>query len=134
MNMRKAIFSVIIALVCAGCPSPSGSEREAIEAIITDLEAGAQSGDLMRIDRHLSSQAKAGGFEANRFLMECSYGDVAKPAFTARTIQVMGDSAHVDFAILRAGAQYLIGMRKSDVRLMKSGRWQIVSYELLLNP
>jgi hypothetical protein len=65
--------------------------------------------------------------------MDCSYGDSVSPAFTARTIKVMGDSAHLAFALMPTGMLYGDSLPRSIVRLVKVDTWKIASFHLTRN-
>ena len=134
MDSKKFLLVLIAATVIAACsPGEPPDDRAIIEKIADDLVVGVSSGDLMKVDKHLSLQAKREGFEANRFLMDCSYGDSAASELTARTIKVMGDSAHLAFALMPTGMQYADSLSRSVVRLVKVDTWKIASFHLTRN-
>ena len=134
MDAKKFLLVLATALAVTACaPGEPPDDRVIIEQIADDLSAAVSSGDLLKVDKHLSLQAKRQGFEANRFLMDCSYGDSATSEFTARTIKVMGDSAHLDFALMPTGMQYADSLPRSVVRLVKVDTWEIASFHLTRN-
>ncbi len=134
MDAKKFLFVLMTAIVIAACsPGEPLDDRTVIEKVADDLVAAVSSGDLMKVDEHLSLQAKRQGFEANRFLMDCSYGDSVSPELTARTIKVMGDSAHLAFALMPTGMQYADSLPRSIVRLVKVDTWKIASFHLTRN-
>ena len=134
MDVRKLLLVLLATIVIAACsPGEPLDDRAIIEKVADDLVAAVSSGDLLKVDKHLSLQAKRQGFEANRFLMECSYGDSATPEITARTIKVMGDSAHLAFALMPTGMQYADSLPRSIVRLVKVDTWKIASFHLTRN-
>lgn len=134
MNKCAFCLLVMIAVVVVGCSTGEvPDDRTAIDLIADDLGAAVSSGDLMMVDKHLSHRAKLDGFEANRFLMECSLGESLTPELTARTIKVMGDSAHLTFVVMPTDSQFSDSLSRSLVRLMKSREWKIVSFDLIPN-
>ena len=134
MNWFRMICCIGALVLVAGCtPTDSRSDREIIGSIADELEAGVKTGDMLKIDRHLSHQAKQEGYEANRFLMECSYADSIAPNLTARSMKVMDDSAHLSFVLMPEDLQYSDSLPKCLVRLMKADTWKISSYHLIRN-
>lgn len=134
MDAKKFLFVLVTAIAITACaPGEPPDDRAIIEKIADDLQTAVSSGDLLKVDKHLSLQAKRQGFEANRFLMECSYGDSATTEITARTIKVMGDSAHLAFALMPTGMLYADSLSRSVVRLVKVDTWKIVSFDLARN-
>ncbi len=125
------LTAILVAAICCA-PQEAPSDREAIESIADDIEAGVMTGDLMKIENHLSSQAKQNGYEANRFLGECSYDDVS-PQFAAQNIKIMSDSAHLDFVLMPSDATYSDTLSRSHVRLLKSIKWKVESFHLVRN-
>jgi hypothetical protein len=118
-------------MVLVGCSSEGKlDDRAVIEAIADDLGEGVRTGDLMKIDKHMTLQAKRQGFEGNRFLMECSYGAAVMPELKARTVKVMGDTAHLAFAVMPTGMPYNDSLPRSIVRLVKVGTWKIASFHI----
>jgi hypothetical protein len=134
VDAKKFLLVLLATIVATACtPSEPPDDRAIIEKVADDLEAAVSSGDLLKVDEHLSLQAKRQGFEANGFLMDCSYGDSVSPSFTARTIKVMGDSAHLAFALMPTGMQYADSLPRSIVRLVKANTWMIVSFHVTRN-
>jgi hypothetical protein len=134
VDAKKFLLVLLATSVIAACsPGEPPDDRAVIEKIADDLQAAAGSGDLLKVDRHLSLQAKRQGFEANKFLMDCSYGDSVSTELTARTIKVMGDSAHLAFALMPTGMQYADSLPRSVVRLVKVDTWKIASFHLTRN-
>jgi hypothetical protein len=134
MNAKWIPAALLTVAFTVGCASRERiDDRALIESIADDIEAAVGSGDLLKIERHLSSQAKQRGYEANRFLMECSYGAEVPPELTARTIKVMGDSAHLAFALMPTGMPYSDSLSRSVVRLMRIDTWKIASFHLAKN-
>ncbi len=125
------LTAILVAAICCA-PQKAISDREAIEAITGDLESGVTTGDLMKIENHLSPQAKQNGYEANRFLIECSYDDVSTQ-LAAQNIKVMSDSAHLSFVLMPSDAIYSDSLSRSHVRLLKTIKWKIESFHLVRN-
>ena len=124
----------LVAIFLAGCgPSEPVDDRAIIEGIADDMEAACGSGDLMKIDKHLSYQAKANGYDANRLLMELTYTDGLKPEFSSRSVRVMNDSAWLEFAVYPSTVSYSDILQKSKIRLMRSGGWKIATYDIYKN-
>jgi len=130
-----AIFGILaIIVVCLGCgPAETVDDRTAIESIADDIEKAVNSGDMMLIDKHLSLKAKSEGFDANRLLMELTYTNGLKPAFSSRSVRVMKDSAWLEFAVYPNTIGYSDFFEKSRIRLMRSGIWKIVTYDINKN-
>ena len=131
LRIYALLTAILFATICCA-PQEATSDREAIEAIAGDLESGVMTGDLMKIENHLSSRAKQNGYEANRFLIECSYDDVS-PQFAAQNIRVMSDSAHLSFVLMPSDATYADSLSRSHVRLLKTVKWKIESFHLVRN-
>ena len=134
--MTSGKLCILILTLCAilGCSSGERLDDKAvIETIADDIERGVNTGDLLKIEKHLSMQAKRDGFEANRFLMLSSYGAGVAAELTARTVTVMGDSAHLSFVLMPAGMQYSDSLSISVVRLFKTDTWKIASFHLIKN-
>ncbi len=132
MKLRIGALLLFFIVVLCCVPNKESSDREAIEKIASDLESGIMNGDLTKIANHLSSQAKQNGYEANRFLIECSYDDTST-IFMARNIKVMADSAHLSFVIMPSDQVYADSLQRSLIRLRKSRKWKIESYNLVRN-
>jgi len=134
VNWFRLICCISGLVLIVGCtPTDSRSDREIIGSIADELESSLMTGDMLKIDKHLSHQAKQEGFEANRFLMECSYADSITPKLTARSIKVMDDSAHLGFVLMPEDLQYTDSLPKCLVRLIKSDTWKISTYHLTRN-
>jgi hypothetical protein len=129
--VKMALMSLLIFIACS--PVENRSDRQLIEDIMADLAEGAASGDLMKIETHLSTRAKQTGYDSNRFVMECSYGQGVQPEFNAQSIKVMGDSAHVMFVLQPLGRSFNNSQRRSFIRLTRSNEWEIESFEILKN-
>lgn len=134
MMRNKCLILLAAFLIIAGCGSTETvDDRTAIESIADDIQAAAETGDMMKIDKHLALQAKTDGYDANRMLMELSYPDALKPMFKSRTVRVMGDSAWLEFAVYPHTMTYNDLLERSRVRLMRSGGWKIVTYDIRKN-
>ncbi len=134
--MTRCLFLIPVAvfIIIAGCGSTETvDDRTAIEGIADDIEAAAETGDMMKIDKHLALQAKTDGYDANRMLMELSYPDALKPMFKSRSVRVMDDSAWLEFAVYPHTTTYSDLFERSRVRLMRSGGWRIVTYDIRKN-
>jgi len=127
------ILALLLLGFLAGCGSTPEDDRAAIELIADDLGRAVDSDDMMMVEKHLSSQAKSDGYDGNRFLMECSYGEDVRAMFQARTVQLMGDSAHVMFEVMPAGATVAPPYQKTVVRLFKVSKWRVASFDVVRN-
>lgn len=125
------LTAILIIFICC-TPQEAPPDREVIESIADDLETGVLTGDLMKIENHLSAQAKQNGFEAKRFLGECSYGNIS-PQFAAQNIVIMSDSAQLSFVLAPSDAAYSDSLSRSHVRLLKDIKWKVESFELIKN-
>jgi hypothetical protein len=134
MNAVRIVCCAAALVFLFGCTaSDSRSDREIISSIAKDLDVGVVTGDMMKIDKHLSREARQDGFEANKFMMECSYSDSLTPGLTAWSIKVMGDSAQLDFVLMPDGMQFSDSLPKSQIRLLKSDTWKVVSFQIARN-
>ncbi len=134
MTMKQFALLILVSTAIAACSTGQKTDdRTAINAIADDIEKGVGTGDLLMIEQHMSIAAKRQGYEANRFVVESSYGPSGEPVFTARTIKVMGDSAHLAFVLMPMGMQFSDSLPRSIVRLAKDGTWKISSFHLTRN-
>ena len=132
-NRWLAIPMAALLTVVACCTARQVDDKTAINAIADDLEQGVVTGDLLKIEKHISMQARQSGYESNRFVMESSYGASGSTDFTARTIKVMGDSAHLAFVLMPIGMHFSDTLMRSTVRLVKTDSWKIASFHLMRN-
>ena len=128
-----AIFILAATLITGCSPGEKPDDKNIIEKIAGDIEQGVLRSDLTKIDAHFSFQAKQHGYEANRFLMACSYGDSMSPEFSSMNVEIMGDSARISFILMPTGMQYSDSLPRSVVRLIKTDRWEIASFDLVRN-
>lgn len=134
MTLRKPSMLILAVCIVVSCSSGEKlGDRAIIEKIADDIEAAVSTGDLMRIEKHLSVQAKREGLEANRFLMLSSYGSGVKTKLAGRSVSVMDDSAHLSFVLMPSEMQYSDTLATSVVRLIKTDTWEIVSFHLVKN-